>query len=526
MRLLILLLNFKHIWDIVINKDTIWVQWVQQNLIKGKDFWLLKTLVDASRCWRRILDHREAASKFVLHLIGNGRGTKLWKDRWLPQGNLLSLFPPHFTYDTEHHIDATVSSCLLNDAWSLSPNLVNVLGSIGSDVMSVKTDHFFEDRVVWTASKSGDYTLKDTYNAIRPHSDTKEWHSLVWFSNCIPRQCFISWIALHRGLKTRFKLLSWGMSVDPVCALCNLMLEDDFHLLFKCCYAVTVWSELMILLGLRCVSHSDWESQIQWCVIHLRGDSSTGTIRKLSLNAYIYHIWVERNRRIFTQKALPTHVLLQRIREDVRLKLVSVDAQMEENIQNRVLSLRWNYSPKFYYPNKIETTWVKPMIGEVAINTDGAYKGNSAGFGAIIRDDKGEPFGAVYANSEPVSVIAHELQGAEAGLKLAIKKGAQKVSLRMDSMTAVSLFSRPNAAPPWTFHHTWMSIQRLRNSFQAFTVCHSFREVNRAAHHLANASQPGRYEEIDPSDFSEDLKRIVQEDAMGKIYMRNSSSRG
>ncbi|KAI3855780.1 hypothetical protein MKX03_033460 [Papaver bracteatum] len=108
-----------------------------------------------------------------------------------------------------------------------------------------------KDRVVWTTGSSGDFTLKDTYNALRDKVPKVTWHSLVWFSNCIPRHCFIVWVALHRGLKTRFKLLSWGLDVDHVCVLCNHMIEDDLHLLFHCSYSAIVWEKLYPLLGLR-----------------------------------------------------------------------------------------------------------------------------------------------------------------------------------------------------------------------------------------------------------------------------------
>lgn len=243
--------NLRHIWDIISNKETIWVTWVKNSLIKHKDFWLL----DCSWCWRRILDHRDMASQFFLQLIGNGEDTKLWKDKWLPQGNLLSLFPQHLLYDSVHHLDARVSTCLTNGEWSLTPELRKCLWlhcwgySAKKKVDCLLLIELF-GLLFW-------YLHPEGYNALRPHAPKKNWQSLVWFSHCIPRHCFITWMALHRGLKTRYKLLSWGLSVDPICVMCNLMLEDDVHLLFTCNYAASVWSKLMQLLGLSCVTHTD-----------------------------------------------------------------------------------------------------------------------------------------------------------------------------------------------------------------------------------------------------------------------------
>ncbi|KAI3879967.1 hypothetical protein MKW92_024000, partial [Papaver armeniacum] len=86
--------NLRHIWDIISIKDTIWVKWVCKNLIKNRDFWLMKTPSDCSWCWRRILDHREIANQFILHLIGNGEGTKLWKDADSFPWNTSQPIPP------------------------------------------------------------------------------------------------------------------------------------------------------------------------------------------------------------------------------------------------------------------------------------------------------------------------------------------------------------------------------------------------------------------------------------------------
>lgn len=80
-------------------------------------------------------------------------------------------------YHSVHHIEASVRSCLHNEDWFISFNLRNMMGSTGMDVLRVKTDHLNENRIVWTGSKSEDYNLKDTYNAIRTHSSIKESYS-------------------------------------------------------------------------------------------------------------------------------------------------------------------------------------------------------------------------------------------------------------------------------------------------------------------------------------------------------------
>lgn len=181
------------------------------------------------------------------------------------------------------------------------------------------------------AGNTGEFFLKDTYNALRHKEVKKKWHKLIWFPHCIPRHCFIVWVSLQRGLKTKFKLLSWGMEVDPVCILCNIMLEDDYHLFFSCSYPVFIRRHILRLLGLRDVIAQDWDKQIDWCVDHIKGGNSIGTIKRLMFNAFIYHVWCERNRRTFSQKSMPAGLLFLKMIEDVRLRLATCKVYVPDN---------------------------------------------------------------------------------------------------------------------------------------------------------------------------------------------------
>ncbi|XP_026411017.1 uncharacterized protein LOC113306274 [Papaver somniferum] len=433
--------NLRHIWDIVSKKDTIWVNWVYKNLIKNKYFWYLKTPSDRSWCWRRILVHREAARQFILHLIGNGNGTKLWKDRWLPYDTLYNHFSPQLAYDSYHHIDATVSSCLTNVQWSLSPNISNDLTNFTEAMHEVKTDPLLEDRLVWTTSKNGEFST-------------------------------------------------------------------------------IIWNILLRKLGLRGIRHTDLDQQIGWCVQNLKGNKDVGIIRKLTYNAFIYHIWWERNRRIFTQKSLTHELVYDKIIEEVEIKLFDTAIIMPDNPESRDLTNAWRCDTRFLTAAHMEVPWLKPAEDEVAVNTDGSMADSDAGYGSIIRDHNGTPLDAVAGSPTPLSITHHELQGVEAGFKLVVTKGHSKVSLRTDSMTVATYLLSYDPKPPWHCHHVWESIQRYRALLAEVTILHNYRETNRAADALASSKPSGVFIIIDPTNFDEKLKRIIEEDASGKLYKR------
>ncbi|XP_026450576.1 uncharacterized protein LOC113350658 [Papaver somniferum] len=193
---------------------------------------------------------------------------------------------------------------------------------------------------------------------------------------------------------------------------------------------------------------------------------------------------------------------------------------MPATAESNFLSTTWNCDTRFITTSQVECTWMKPVTGEVAINTDGSLSDNAAGFGAIIRDEVGTPLDVVTGSSEPLTITHHELHGVEAGLNLAVLKNHTRVSLRSDSMTAVSYLLRPNPKPPWKCHHIWESIKRLRAMFLQCSVHHTYRETNKAADFLASSHPTGDFIVIDPNNFSEELKKIVYEDAIVKVYIR------
>lgn len=156
----------------------------------------------------------------------------------------------------------------------------------------------------------------------------------------------------------------------------------------------------------------------------------------------------------------------------------------------------------------------------MAVNTDGSLSDDGAGFGAIIRDEHGTALSAVEGSSGPSSITLHELQGIEAGLKLAILNGHSRISLKSDSKTSLSYLKEDGSKPPWTCHHVWESIKRLRMQFEKCSHSHNYREVNGAADLLASSRPAWNFVVVHPNSFSEELKKIIREDAMGKTYYR------
>lgn len=83
----------KHVWNIVNNRNSLWVKWVYQFHIKDRSFWDIMFKDNMSWTWKRFLNVRKCVRPFVVSSIGNGENTSLWHDWWHPIGIISMLIP-------------------------------------------------------------------------------------------------------------------------------------------------------------------------------------------------------------------------------------------------------------------------------------------------------------------------------------------------------------------------------------------------------------------------------------------------
>ncbi|KAF6169475.1 hypothetical protein GIB67_004756 [Kingdonia uniflora] len=78
----------RFVWRIVSKEELLWINSAKANLIRNKDFRLMKIPTDSSWRWRNIRKGREDAKGLILHTIGDGKDTKFRADPWHPTGCL------------------------------------------------------------------------------------------------------------------------------------------------------------------------------------------------------------------------------------------------------------------------------------------------------------------------------------------------------------------------------------------------------------------------------------------------------
>ncbi|OVA03876.1 hypothetical protein BVC80_1321g21 [Macleaya cordata] len=150
------------------------------------------------------------------------------------------------------------------------------------------------------------------------------------------------------------RIRDWGIEVDPLCSFCRTSVEDDFHLIFGCCFSQFVWRYMLRCIGFTrgALRDWDWDFETSWCINHFQqGDSLAHSIYRLVFNACIYHLWYECNKRVFNSTFSTEMQVISRITQDIRLKLAGQNLWTEDSNKNRQLFNRWGINIDFLPPH-------------------------------------------------------------------------------------------------------------------------------------------------------------------------------
>ncbi|GJY46647.1 hypothetical protein Tco_0435710 [Tanacetum coccineum] len=246
-----------HIWNVVSNKEYLWVRWIHMYKLRGRTFWDISPKNDMSWGWRKLLQLREIVKPFFWVRIGNGLKTSLWYDRWCLQGSLIRFFTPREIAREGYRLHSCVADLISNGMWNSPPAWLVKAPTLQSIIVPDLYDQ--EDSMCWrdTNGLMSSFSVKCAWEALRPRGYEVSWSSIVWFSHCIPRHAFQLWLIMRRSLRTQDKLKPWdvGDSIDLSslrCSLCGLQPDSHEHLFFECVYSSKVWCFVRPLAGMEC----------------------------------------------------------------------------------------------------------------------------------------------------------------------------------------------------------------------------------------------------------------------------------
>ena len=92
---------------------------------------------------------------------------------------------------------------------------------------------------------------------------------------------------------------------------------------FGCSFAVSIWNGMLRNRGLGRKSLG-WDEELRWASTKFRGKTMIITLLRVGWSAFVYHIWKERNYRLFQHREETNMKILEDIMEVIRYRLAKL----------------------------------------------------------------------------------------------------------------------------------------------------------------------------------------------------------
>lgn len=247
--------------------------------------------------------------------IGNGDTTSLWFDKWLSEGRLVDLLP-HETPYTTHTVHWKVSNLIKDGHWDVS---MAFLSPFANTITAIPISAN-GDRWRWLPSSDGIFSFSTAWEQVRECFQQFQLYNVVWFPSTNPKMACCLLKGLKNRLATRDRLFRFGITTNEQCVLCQNGKESRDHLFFRCPFSEYLWT----LCKLKLYDTSSIEGMEEEALkikLKFKKKDRIFKLARLSFTVTVWHIWQERNRRIFQNQQMHKVLVFRRIYEDINVLL-------------------------------------------------------------------------------------------------------------------------------------------------------------------------------------------------------------
>lgn len=141
------------------------------------------------------------------------------------------------------------------------------------------------------------FKMSRFYRGLMNQNMNTDWYVLMDKNIARPRAIFSLWMACHKRLATKDRLIKVGVNIGSQCCLCQSDESID-HLLFACNDMDFIWAAVLRWIQ---VDHrpQQWHEELKWIVNFCRGRGKRVGIMKMAIAETIYNCWKYRNATSF-----------------------------------------------------------------------------------------------------------------------------------------------------------------------------------------------------------------------------------
>jgi hypothetical protein len=283
-------------------QDKLWFKLLHAKYVNAGNIFATNTQ-GGSQFWRslnKIKQYFKLGSRF---LVGNGRKTFFWTDRWLGESPLADRFERLFDICTSKEITVAealpVSAASLQFRRSFGPMELDLWSALVQETSRVDLSST-EDSVRWDLEPNGRFSVSSLYRKINQGPSLP--HEAILWSAKLPLKIKIFLWQMARGrLPSNEQINRRHGASNGRCALCG-RIESVDHIFFTCDLAAFAWSGIREAFGVQ------WNPRTfhEFFAIVTNLSSSFKQAIWLLFTAQSWALWIIRN-KITIEHKLPSH---------------------------------------------------------------------------------------------------------------------------------------------------------------------------------------------------------------------------
>lgn len=218
---------------------------------------------NASWIWQGLMGPRSLLDEALIGRIENGRSTKIWDHKWLPE----TLTGKSTTCRTSSCELKMVDELICQKRWNGNITFNNFNRNDAKRILSIPLSLLGrEDSYYWQPKAGGEYTVNSDYkilmekgrsvkrcnskgdgssNAEGSQQMTQIWNTL-WRLNIKQKIKLFIWKCIKGALPVREAVSRQTGRGDPICTTCGEAQETIDHLLLNCPYMMDIWKSAPI----------------------------------------------------------------------------------------------------------------------------------------------------------------------------------------------------------------------------------------------------------------------------------------
>ncbi|GAU25758.1 hypothetical protein TSUD_222150 [Trifolium subterraneum] len=463
----------KQAWNIVQNPSSLVARLLKARYFPHSSLFEAPLGYNPTFAWRSMWHARQILSLGCRWRIGSGDNIRVMYDPWLrgSADRWVSSPQPAGVYQLSVRD-------LLHDnykAWNIAKVRHLFSGDATKRILETPlVSSVREDKVVWEEERNGCYSVKSGYKlAMRYIIGSDKYHVVgnwngIWKAQAPHKARHLLWRLCRGCLPTRCRLLERRVKCNLNCLVCDVEIEDELHIFFRCAVARDSWC----VTGLSSVLHNAayQQSNAMDRIFAMCSNESSDTVGRVTM--LLWSIWHNRNDKLWND-----------------------NVQTPRQIGRYVFDA-WNdwYSVHKLQSNSVsgtaEARWEKPALGRVKCNVDVAFLSGSGrtSVGVCFRDNNGQFMAGM---TQWQQIVISPVEGEAWALLLAMEearhRGLDRVQFESDSkvlIEAIHMKRRGNSEFLSIVH----DILSFMSSFPNFEVKFVRRQANSVAHSLARAA--------------------------------------